>query len=68
MTTTTYNVQGMTCSHCVSAVTSELRAIPEVQDIDVDLASGAVTVQSTALLDRAAVATAIEEAGYVLSE
>lgn len=67
MTTTTYTVEGMTCSHCVAAVTEEVSSIAGVTDVDVDLASGAVAVTSDDELDRADVRAAVEEAGYVLS-
>ena len=68
-TIATYFVDGMTCAHCVSAVTSELMAVDGVRDVVVDLraqAVGAVTVTSAAALDRVAVAAAIGEAGYDL--
>ncbi|GLY75042.1 heavy-metal-associated domain-containing protein [Actinoallomurus iriomotensis] len=64
MTTTQYKVKGMTCGHCVSAVTAEVGAIDGVTDVDVDLASGTVTVASTAPLDEQAVRDAVDEAGY----
>jgi copper ion binding protein len=67
MTTSTYTVVGMTCSHCVNAVTEEVGALPGVSDVDVDLASGAVTVTSDAPLEQAAVAAAVDEAGYELA-
>jgi copper chaperone len=67
MTTATYSVTGMTCDHCVRAVTDEVRAIAGVADVDVDLASGAVTVTSDGELDDAVVRAAVEEAGYELS-
>ena len=67
MTTTTYTVTGMTCGHCVSAVTEEVRALPGVRDVAVDLPSGAVTVTSDAPLEPAAVAAAVDEAGYQLT-
>ena len=66
MTTTTYTVQGMTCGHCVSSVSSEIGALPGVTDVDVDLASGAVTVTSEQPLDPATVRAAVDEAGYEL--
>lgn len=66
-TTNTYQVIGMTCSHCVAAVTQELTGLPGVRDVAVDLASGAVTVISDAPLDDGAVATAVDEAGYELT-
>lgn len=63
---TTINVSGMTCGHCVSAVTMELSLIPSVTEVDVDLESGKVTVTSDAPLEPALLATAIDEAGYEL--
>jgi copper ion binding protein len=65
-TTATYSVRGMSCGHCVAAVTAELRELAGVSDVQVDLASGAVTVTSDAALDRHAVAAAVDEAGYEL--
>lgn len=65
-TTATYTVDGMTCDHCVRSVTEEVKQIPGVADVDVDLASGAVTVTSETDLDTAAVRAAVEEAGYEL--
>ena len=64
--TATYTVSGMTCGHCVSAVTKELSAIDGVTDVDVDLETGRATVTSGTPLDRSDVAAAVEEAGYVL--
>jgi copper chaperone CopZ len=64
MTTTTYTVSGMTCGHCVSAVSAELRQLPGVSDVRVDLATGVATVISQAPLDEVAVATAVRAAGY----
>lgn len=66
MATATYLVKGMTCDHCVNAVSSEVRAIPGVEDVQVDLPSGEVTVTSAAPLDPAAVSAAVDEAGYEL--
>ncbi len=66
MSTTTYQVQGMTCGHCVQAVSQEVGALPGVQKVDVDLAQGALTVTSEAELDREAVRAAVDEAGYEL--
>ncbi len=69
MTTTTYAVTGMTCGHCVSAVTEELMALDGVSTVDVDLHAGdtsPVTVNSSGPLDDAAVRAAVDEAGYAL--
>jgi copper chaperone len=63
----TYTVTGMTCSHCVNSVDAELRQLPGVTDVKVDLASGVVTVTSDAPLDETAVAAAVDEAGYELA-
>jgi copper chaperone len=64
MTVKNYVVEGMTCDHCVNAVTEEVSAVPGVTAVDVDLASGGLTVTSTQLVDDAAVRAAVEEAGY----
>ncbi|MEO3808243.1 heavy metal-associated domain-containing protein [Sphaerisporangium sp. B11E5] len=62
--TATYTVQGMTCGHCVSSVQEEVGAVPGVTGVRVDLATGVLTVEGDAADDRAAIATAVEEAGY----
>ena len=62
-----YIVTGMVCQHCVSAVTHELSAIESVTDVQVDLATGQVTVTSEGHLDDAEVRAAIDEAGYEIS-
>lgn len=66
MSETAYTVEGMTCGHCVSAVTEEISQIEGVRNVQVDLGSGSVTVTSDAPLDRADVAAAVDEAGYTL--
>jgi copper chaperone len=64
--TQTFRVKGMTCGHCVNSVSSEVGALPGVDDVQVDLTSGTVTVQSAAALDEQAVREAVDEAGYEL--
>jgi copper chaperone len=64
MSTATYTVTGMTCGHCVSAVTEEVSQVPGVTAVDVDLESGGLTVTSDAPVDESAVRAAVEEAGY----
>jgi copper ion binding protein len=66
MTTTTYTVKGMTCGHCVNAVSAEVGALPGVTDVEVDLATGVVTVTSEQPLDSGSVRSAVDEAGYEL--
>ncbi|HYO41203.1 MAG TPA: cation transporter [Nocardioidaceae bacterium] len=65
--TSTYNVTGMTCGHCVSSVTEEVREIPGVDNVEVVLETGTVTLSSAEPVDRAAVEAAVEEAGYHLA-
>ena len=67
MTTSTYTVTGMTCGHCAASVTEEISEIAGVENVDVVVETGAVTVTSTAPLDPAAVQAAVEEAGYALA-
>jgi copper ion binding protein len=66
VSTTVWTVEGMTCSHCVHAVTEEVGAIPGVTDVVVDLDSGRVTVTAEADPSPEAVAAAVDEAGYTL--
>jgi copper chaperone CopZ len=66
MTTATYQVTGMTCEHCVHAVTGELANLDGVSDVRVDLNPGgesAVTVSSDEPLAAEAVAAVLDEAG-----
>ncbi len=65
--TQTYTVTGMTCGHCVSSVTEEIQEIDGVEDVQVVLETGAVTVTSAQPLDDSAVRAAVEEAGYALA-
>ena len=66
-TTATFTVTGMTCDHCVAAVREEIARVEGVAEVDVDLGTGAVTVQSDRPVDATAVAAAVDEAGYALS-
>ena len=66
MTQSTYRVAGMTCGHCVTAVSNELKAIDGVSDVTIDLdAAGAstVTVTSSGPLQHDQVTAALDEAG-----
>ena len=67
MATTTYTVRGMTCGHCVNAVTEEVSEITGVTSVEINLVEGGdspVTVASEAELDIDAVRAAVDEAGY----
>jgi copper chaperone CopZ len=67
MAETTYTVTGMTCAHCVHAVTEEISKIDGVTSVSVDLPTGAVTLTSVGEPGVADVRAAVEEAGYELS-
>ena len=68
MTTSTYTVTGMTCEHCVRSVTEEVGAIDGVTDLEIDLATGSLTVTTAdAPVDDIAVREAVSEAGYSLA-
>jgi copper chaperone len=66
MTTTNYTVTGMTCAHCVNAVTEEVTEIPGVTEVAIDLPSGRLTVTSDQPVDGDDVRAAVEEAGYAV--
>ena len=59
----TYTVEGMTCSHCVLSVREEVSEVEGVEAVDVDLASGRLTVTGADVSDDA-VRHAVSEAGY----
>ena len=67
MSVESFNVVGMTCGHCVAAVSSEVSRIDGVTKVEVDLTSGVVTVESDRPVDPNAFAAAIDEAGYALA-
>ena len=64
MTTTQIKVSGMTCGHCVNSVTEELETISGVTQVNIDLESGNVTIESGTELDADQIEAAIKEAGY----
>ncbi|MDF2712534.1 heavy-metal-associated domain-containing protein [Nonomuraea muscovyensis] len=66
-TTASYTVTGMTCGHCVSSVKEEVGEVPGVTAVDVDLATGLLTVRSESPVDQAKIVAAVEEAGYAVA-
>lgn len=66
MSQSTYTVTGMTCGHCVASVTEEITEITGVRKVEVELATGLVTVDSDAPLATEDVRAAVVEAGYEL--
>jgi len=68
MLTRQYRVAGMTCDHCVAAVTAEVGRLAGVSEVVVDLSGGTVTVTASGdAIDDAAVAAAVDEAGYTVA-
>lgn len=57
-----FQVEGMSCQHCVGAVTKAIRALDSAALVEVDLEKGRVRVQSQATPDK--IGSAIVEAGY----
>ena len=68
ISTSHFQVIGMTCDHCTRAVAQELGEVPGVTGVDVRLDTGAVTVTHEQPLDRDEVAAAVDEAGYELAD
>ena len=64
--TRTYTVDGMSCQHCVDAITGEVTRVDGVTNVAVDLAAKTVTVEGEPV-DDAAVRDAIDEAGYTVN-
>ncbi|WP_433256856.1 heavy-metal-associated domain-containing protein [Streptosporangium sp. CA-135522] len=62
-----YTVSGMTCGHCVSAVSAEIGGVGGVTGVQVDLTGGAVTVDGTGFSDEE-IRAAVERAGYALAD
>jgi copper chaperone len=67
MSIVTVTVSGMTCGHCATSVREEVESIPGVTAVDVDVASGKVTIDSEAPIGTDAIQGAVEEAGYQLA-
>jgi copper chaperone len=66
-TTTTYTVSGLHCSGCVASVSEEVREIPGVENVDLVLETGALTITTAEPVDEDAVKAAVAEAGYQLA-
>lgn len=69
MTQTDIIVNGMTCEHCVNAVTHEISAIDGVQSVQITLNAGGdspVSITSEGPLEASALTEAVDEAGYTI--
>ncbi|MGC7098219.1 heavy-metal-associated domain-containing protein [Amycolatopsis lurida] len=67
MTEKTYTVTGMTCDHCVRAVTEEVGKVDGVTGVEVDLPTGKVVVRAEREVRTEDVRAAVDEAGYELA-
>lgn len=66
MSEQTWTVTGMTCAHCVNAVTEEVSSVPGVTSVQVTLETGSLVVRGEDV-DAEAVRAAVDEAGYQLA-
>lgn len=64
MSTTTYQVTGMTCGHCELSIREEVGQVPGVETIEVSARTGTLVVSGAEIIDDAQVLAAVEEAGY----
>jgi copper chaperone len=62
MSASTYSVPGISCDHCVNAITAEVSKVAGVSGVTVDVTAKTVTVEGDAV--EAAIRAAIDEAGY----
>ena len=65
MTTRMYSVEGMSCGHCVNAITGEVTKLAGIADVAVDLRRKTVTVTGESV-DDTAIRGAIDDAGYTV--
>ncbi|MDA8369961.1 MAG: heavy-metal-associated domain-containing protein [Nocardiopsaceae bacterium] len=63
----TYFVSGMTCGGCAGKVTDQVERVPGVVDVDVDIATGGLTLTTERPVSDEAVQQAVEQAGYRLA-
>jgi len=66
---TNVSVSGMTCGHCISAVSEEIESLAGVENVEIDLNSGGistVTITSTQELSPSEIGEAVAEAGYLV--
>jgi copper chaperone len=64
----TIQIKGMTCQHCVMAVTKALNAVEGIKDVHIDLKSGTATYEEEKTVDSSIVAAAVKKAGYEILE
>ncbi len=60
----TIKIKGMSCQHCVMAVTKALNAIDGIENVQVDLKTATASYDETRPVDMAVVSSAVKKAGY----
>jgi copper chaperone len=65
VSTQVFKVEGMSCDHCVNAITGEVTKLAAVSEVKVDLTANTVTVTAEPI-DTEAIEAAIDEAGYTV--
>lgn len=63
----TFRVEGMTCDHCVAAVREEVSRVKGVAEVDVELATGRLTIIADDAIDTDEVRAAVRNAGYEIA-
>lgn len=64
MTTTEFQVTGMTCGHCELSIREEVQEVPGVESVEVSHQTGKLVVSGNGSVDDEAVITAVQAAGY----
>ncbi len=62
--TSTIKIKGMSCQHCVMAVTNALKEVPGLSRVNVDLQNGSATVEHEQPIDMNLVKSVVEREGY----
>jgi copper chaperone len=62
----TIKIEGMTCNHCVAAVTKALKSIEGLENIKIDLEKGEASFDEKMPVDPAVINERIEKAGYAV--
>jgi copper chaperone len=62
--TSTIKIEGMSCQHCVMAVTKALKEIEGLSSVNVDLQNGSATIEHSGLIDMNQVKSVVEREGF----
>lgn len=65
MTTTEFQITGMTCGHCELSIREEVQEVPGVKSVEVSYQTGKLVVTGDGTIDDAAVITAVQDVGYL---